>query len=445
MRELLGRQTGFKTVWALALAAALTLGLASCGSSGGWVRRHAAQGDEAPPAEAAADTEEAARLALRLPEFDAAAWYAGRAEDPTTHGVLVESLRPGRVVAAHNADTAFNPASLIKLATTLVALRKLGPDYRFKVHAYAAGDVDKAGRLSGDLFFVGSDPTFGEAGANVFAQELKRLGVKGVAGSVKVSPDFCFNLSDSPQTSGERLAKALRLEKAPKVEVAGVPDGRLLFVYESPPLRETLLYMNAHSVNFIAERVGNRVGGPRGVEQYLENELKIAPDDVLLSTASGLEHNRMTPRAVARVLRALASECDRFGLKPSDLMPVASADAGTLRRRFDGTPLEGAVLGKTGTLTSTDGGMSSLAGFIYADGGEPFVFVILDRSTEVWKYRDMQELLLTDMLRDRITPLVVEVPEGRRLLNRDSARVESRGVPDRVPEAAEEPTPTTAE
>jgi serine-type D-Ala-D-Ala carboxypeptidase/endopeptidase (penicillin-binding protein 4) len=252
-------------------------------------------------------------------------------------------------------------------------------------------------------------------------------------------------LSDSPQTSADRLVKNLRLEKAPKAEVAGVPTGKLLFVYESPALRETLLYMNAHSVNFIAERVGNRIGGPRGIEQYLEGELKIASEDVFLSTASGLEHNRMTPRAVARVIRALVSECGRFGLQASDLMPVASADAGTLRRRFDGTPLEGAVLGKTGTLTSTDGGMSSLAGLIYTDGGEPFVFVILDRSTEVWKYRDMQEELLTEMLKDRITPAVVAIPRPRQLLNRESARVESRGTPGQVLEAVEEPAATVAE
>jgi serine-type D-Ala-D-Ala carboxypeptidase/endopeptidase (penicillin-binding protein 4) len=439
VRKQRGRQSGFKLAGTL-----VALLLASCTAPSEWVRRHT-PGGGAPAAQSAGDKEEAARAAQQLPEFDAAAWYAGRAEDPAIHGVLVESLEPGRrVVAAHNADTAFNPASLVKLATTLVALRKLGPDYRFKVHVYAAGDVDDSGTLSGDLFIMGSDPAFGETGANVFAQELKRLGIKRVTGAVRVSPDFCFNLSDSPQTSADRLVKNLRLEKSPKAEVAGVPAGKLLFVYESPPLRETLLYMNAHSVNFIAERVGNRVGGPRGVEQYLEGELKIAPEEVLLSTASGLEQNRMTPRAVARVIRALVTECGRFGLQASDLMPVASADAGTLRRRFDGTALEGAVLGKTGTLTSTDGGMSSLAGLIYAEGGEPFVFVILDRSTEVWKYRDMQEHLLTEMLKDRITPAAVAVAKPRQLLNRESARVDSRGAPDRNPAAAE-PAATTAE
>jgi D-alanyl-D-alanine carboxypeptidase/D-alanyl-D-alanine-endopeptidase (penicillin-binding protein 4) len=424
-----------------ALLLALAVGLASCSGASSWVRRVAQVGDGATvPGASQTEAERAeAHVAAQPPEFDAAAWYASRSEDPELHGVLIESLQPGRVVASHNANKLFNPASLIKLATTLVALRKLGPNYRFKINAYTTGELRPDGTLAGDLFFAGSAPAFGDKDANALARELKKLGIKRVAGTIKVSPDFCFNLSESPQTSAERLVKALQLEKSPKSEISGAPEGKLLFVYESQPLRETLLYMNAHSVNFVAERVGNRIGGPAGIEQYLETELEIAPEEVQLATASGLEHNEMTPRAVVRVLRALVTEAGRFGLAPSDLMPVASADAGTLRRRFDGTPFEGALLGKTGTLTSTDGGMSSLAGLINVEGTEPLVFVVLDRSTEVWKYRDMQEQLLGDALAGRVTPALVQVQRPRDLLRREDIRVESRAAPDRVLEAEAEP------
>lgn len=424
--------------WA-ALLIVFALALASCAAPGGSAR-HDAGGDAEQSAEEASADAALESTAAQSPEFDTAEWFIAQGEDPNIHGVLIESLKPGRVFASHNAETAFNPASLVKLATTLVALRRLGPDYRFKIHVYAAGEVDKAGTLKGDLYFMGSDPAFGEAGANTLAGELKELGIKRIEGAVKVSPDFCFNLSNSPRTSAERLVKQLKLERSPTIEVTGVPAGKLVFVYESPQLRETLLYMNAHSVNFISERIGNRVGGPRAIEQYLERELKIAPEEVMLSTASGLEYNRMTPRAIVRLLRALVAEAGRFHINIADLMPVASSDAGTLRRRFDGTPLEGALLGKTGTLTSTDGGMSSLAGYIFTESGEPLVFVILDQSREVWKYRDMQEKLLLSALDGRINPMLVGVPRPRTLLNREHARVERRDSPDRILEAAEEPT-----
>src|SRR5215210_2832060 len=53
------------------------------------------------------------------PSFDAAAWYLAREESPETHGVLIETLDGSRTLASLNPDVAFNPASLVKLATSL--------------------------------------------------------------------------------------------------------------------------------------------------------------------------------------------------------------------------------------------------------------------------------------------------------------------------------------
>ena len=70
----------------------------------------------------------------------------------------------------------------------------------------------------------------------------------------------------------------------------------------------------------------------------------------------------MTARGVLAVIRALDQEAARHGLKLEDLMPVVSDDAGTLRRRLEGSPFDGAMAGKTGTLTvEVDGGMASFA------------------------------------------------------------------------------------
>src|ERR1044071_3212150 len=45
-------------------------------------------------------------------------------------GALIETL-DGKVVSAQNENEQFNPASTLKLATALVALRTLGPEHRF--------------------------------------------------------------------------------------------------------------------------------------------------------------------------------------------------------------------------------------------------------------------------------------------------------------------------
>lgn len=75
-------------------------------------------------------------------------------------GVQVVRLSDGAVLYAHDADRLFLPASNMKLFTTALALRRLGPDYRLKTQIVADSPVDSAGTLPGDLRMVGGgDPS----------------------------------------------------------------------------------------------------------------------------------------------------------------------------------------------------------------------------------------------------------------------------------------------
>jgi D-alanyl-D-alanine carboxypeptidase/D-alanyl-D-alanine-endopeptidase (penicillin-binding protein 4) len=357
------------------------------------------------------------------PHFDVAAWYADRGEQPETHGVLIETLAGDRTFASHNVDEAFNPASLIKLATSLLALKKLGADFRFQIRVYAEGETDSTGTLRGRLHVAGSDPTFGDIGANLIARELQARGIKRVSESLSVAPDFCFNFSESAEESAARLAKALNVGQ-PKLAVADEPAGRLLFSFNSYALRDVLLYMNAHSSNFVAERIGALIGGPTGVQQFLVEQLGLPAGEVTIARVSGREHNRMTARGVVKVIRALVEETRRQGMEPTDIMPVASDDAGTLRRRLAGTGLEGAVVGKTGTLTSeVDGGMSSLAGLVYTQDAGILVFTILDQGNRVWEHRQMEDQLLADAIKSQATPRAVAASTPRRLLPASNLKI----------------------
>ena len=371
-------------------------------------------------------------------EFDAASWYREQKEDPETHSVLIESLAPGRVIASHNPEKLFNPASVIKLMTSLVALRKLGPDHRFEVKVYADGSLDDGGLFRGRLYVMGGAPTFGDAAANMIAKELRDMGIRRVEGSINVSPDFCFNFSDKPEESAERLVKGLKLEGAqPKTEVTNEPAGDLLLIFYSHPLREILLYMNAYSSNFIADRVGNLIGGASGVRQFLTDELKLPPAEVQLATVSGREQNRMNARGIMAVLRALVDETRRLGLRPADILPIADEDNGTLRRRFTGTSLEGAVLGKTGTLTpDVDGGMVTLAGIIYTEDAGELAFVMLDQGDRLAENRDVEDKLLEEAVRTRSKPRPTPMETPRDLLSASSMRIEKRGSPPKGRKAA---------
>lgn len=371
----------------------------------------------------ARDSSSVGREAPPAPQFDVAGWYAERGEDLAKHGVLVETLDGRRTLGQLNAEQPFNPASLVKLATSLAALRKLGVDYRFETRVFVDGEIDGNGDLRGRLIVSGNDPTFGDYAAALIAEELRVKGIRRIDGDLVVSESFSFNFSESPEESAKRLARVAKL--SPRnflVDVA--PNARPLFTVRSNSLREILLYMNAHSSNFVAERLGAEVGGPEGLRAFLIDELKLSPERVAIETASGLGHNRLTPRDILTIIRALDGEAVRQGASIKDFMPVASGDYGTLRRRFIKTPLEGVLVGKTGTLVHDDGGMASLGGVVFTKRYGAVLFVALSRGSSVALNRQTTDELLTEMILSSDEPVGVELPvTPRRQLERNGISV----------------------
>jgi D-alanyl-D-alanine carboxypeptidase/D-alanyl-D-alanine-endopeptidase (penicillin-binding protein 4) len=72
--------------------------------------------------------------------------------------IAVQEVKAPRPLFAHGADRAMNPASVMKLVTTFVALELLGPDYRWHTDAYLDGRLE-GGVLHGDLVLKGrGDP-----------------------------------------------------------------------------------------------------------------------------------------------------------------------------------------------------------------------------------------------------------------------------------------------
>ena len=72
--------------------------------------------------------------------------------------IFVTDLDTGETILDWRGDEPRNPASTIKLLTTLVALDVLGPAYRWRTDVYVAGDLSD-GKLDGDLVLKGyGDP-----------------------------------------------------------------------------------------------------------------------------------------------------------------------------------------------------------------------------------------------------------------------------------------------
>ena len=102
---------------------------------------------------------------------------------PGDVGYLVVDLKDKRVLAEHNPDQAFIPASLAKIATIVPALEILGSDHRFTTTIDAKGDVAD-GVLTGSLTLRGGgDPFLTGDDLQAMAKQLAASGIKKVDGT----------------------------------------------------------------------------------------------------------------------------------------------------------------------------------------------------------------------------------------------------------------------
>ena len=98
-------------------------------------------------------------------------------------GYLVTDLKSGKVLAEHNPDQTFIPASVAKIATLAAALEILGGDHRFTTTLDAEGDITD-GVLKGTLVLRGGgDPSLTGDDLQAMAKELAAAGISKVDGT----------------------------------------------------------------------------------------------------------------------------------------------------------------------------------------------------------------------------------------------------------------------
>ena len=353
----------------------------------------------------------------------------------------VENLA-GEPVASKRQDEPINPASVVKVGTSLWALERLGPDFRFETRFFARGKVDVArGVLEGDLVVRGAgDPDFQAESAFLVASALNQVGIKQVKGAVVVSRDFWMGWENGssgvePDPVKRSLLMATRLRQAldpkrwnaatrrawrefalrrglnhnypPHVQVAGgigvdgERTGDLVLVHRSGPLGSTLRRFNCYSNNDI-ERVGADLGPVEELASLLRVRSDAPADAIRFETTSGLGTNRATPRLIVRLLREFVTTCARVGVDVESVLPVAGCDPGTVDRFFPKlqvAPFTASVVGKTGTLTSTDGGIAVLAGIARTARGDLAFCVAAPRASgKLQLARRVEEQWLLDLI-----------------------------------------------
>ncbi|CAN5584701.1 D-alanyl-D-alanine carboxypeptidase/D-alanyl-D-alanine-endopeptidase [soil metagenome] len=100
-------------------------------------------------------------------------------------GVFAVSLKDGRVVCSRDGRKLFNPASIQKTLTAIVALDKLGADFRWKTSVFADGQIEPDGTLNGNLILYGQGaPDFDSAAMDNLISQLQAKGLKKIKGNV---------------------------------------------------------------------------------------------------------------------------------------------------------------------------------------------------------------------------------------------------------------------
>jgi len=182
------------------------------------------------------------------------------------------------------------------------------------------------------------------------------------------------------------VRKSIRMDGTVKDSILSTPIRMdTLFVLISPPLRDILPALMKPSQNQIAEILLRTIGLERGRMGTADSARKIVgqqllawgvqPDGFVIRDGSGLsDQDLLTPETVVRVLDRI--QRDTAFATYYNAMPIAGVD-GTIDTRMKGTPAEGNVHAKTGTLAKA----RSLSGYVTTADGERLIFSILANNT----------------------------------------------------------------
>ncbi len=183
------------------------------------------------------------RASTQLPDSVAAALKT--AAVPTSAvGISVVPLQGSGVALSINDTVPMNPASTMKLVTTLAGLEILGPQYVWRTEALAVAPLNQ-GVLEGDLYLRGNgDPRLVVEHLWLLVQRLRGVGVREIRGDLMLDRSAFEPATHDPSAfDGESLRPynagpdALLLNyKSVSFHFVPDADGRQVRVYAVPAL-----------------------------------------------------------------------------------------------------------------------------------------------------------------------------------------------------------------
>lgn len=345
---------------------------------------------------------------------------------PTNGCLTAEWL--GESLVNVRSDISLIPASATKILTAAVALDVLGPNHTYKTDVLATPSNTPG--IVNDLFLVGGgDPllvrneyvatekykTIFGTSLETLADQIASTGIRQINGSVvgidaryddkrfvDIWPsEFRFTESgplgallvndgvivgepvkpDDPAIAAATELRTMLIARGisvtgqtrhdPVVPNSATPVTSITSAALPQILNEMLVNSDNNTaemvlkeIGYVKKKSGTTAAGLEVVQSFFA-KAKLSPVPQLFDGSGLSNSDRASCNAFMSVLNANASD-----LAP--LLAVAGK-SGTLVSAFNDSPMQGRLLGKTGTLS----GVKSLVGYLPVEGGQPVVFALM--------------------------------------------------------------------
>jgi D-alanyl-D-alanine carboxypeptidase/D-alanyl-D-alanine-endopeptidase (penicillin-binding protein 4) len=340
------------------------------------------------------------------PSFGTADGSAGRAFDACAQRLQALGVRTilGRVIGD---DNAFDDEGLgfgwswddlpDDYAAAVSALQFNENAVRVTVTPGTAGDIAAVTVDPPDSGLTIDNQLRTTVGGSIVSMEARRL-----PGSPRLELRGSIPIQSAPATRVVSvdnptlfLAKALRNGliargidvRGAAVDIDDLPDAPSrdhaveIAAHRSPPLSTLAVRLMKASQNLYAETLLKTIGATGGTPTGLAGRMLtqsalqgwgVPPEWLIVRDGSGLSrYDYVTPETLVTILAHVAGD-DRLRAPFETALPVAGRD-GTLATRMRGTPAEGNVRAKTGSMAN----VRALSGYATTTAGEPLAFSII--------------------------------------------------------------------
>ena len=357
--------------------------------------------------------------------------FAQKPRPKGNFGFHVYDLTADKPVYGYNENEAQSSASCMKLLSGVAGLHLLGTKYLYATSIYTQGHMVKDTLVGNVTLKAGLDPQLDGPDLKMFAEALRRKGIKHVKGNVyldlllhepvKSEPHwYPWDLSFSRYGIFYKGADRVKREFKAVLRNQGIAVTDAQLVMAQLPKGSHCIFRFYRSINRVTERmwknssntqatsmlytIGHKVS-PKGnytaagvayLKKFMREELGLQDTTLVIHDGCGLcTYNYLSPRALTTVLRYGYQHKPIYRLLRSQLA-IAGVD-GTMRREMANPKTRGKIRAKTGTL-SHPYGISSLAGYCEGSNGHLLAFAIMDTDMSVLDARVLQRKLCEAMV-----------------------------------------------